>query len=173
MEMIRGGTMASQNIQSLPDEVAQMAATNQLGSFSQSYHVPSGQSVLDSLTIVTLCVFIVLLFCVVIFHVVGGLVFWLMVATGTATIITIIRAVNARENVVYLFQNGIIYSRKQQYTSLLWSQIASCQRHSIWRNGRLDQGIIRTTTGQRFPFGNLAGYEELATSIENAVKSHE
>lgn len=164
--------MASQNIQSLPDEVAQMAATNQLGSFSQSYHVQSGQAVLDSLTLIMLCVFIVLLFCVVIFHV-GGLVFWFMVSTGTAAIISIIRAVNCRENVVYLFKNGIIYSNKQQYTSLSWSQIASCQRRSALLNGRLDQCIVRMTTGQSFPIGNLAGHEELATSIENAVKSHE
>jgi len=166
--------MASQITQTPPDEVAQITATNQLGSFSQSYHVQSpSQAVLDSLTLILLCVFIILVCCIFILHVGGDLILAFTAATGAGALISIFRAVKARENVVYLFQNGFIYSQREQHTPFLWSQIAGCQIRPEWLYGRLDRCIVRTTTGRRIPIGNLAGYEELATNIENAVESHE
>ena len=163
--------MTSQINQTPPDEVAQMAITNQLGSFSQSYHAQSAShAVLDSLTLIMLCVFIIVVFCIFILHVGGDLIFAFAAATGAGTVISIIRAVQAHENVIYLFQNGTIYSHREQLTPFRWSQIASCQIRSEWLYGRLDQCIVRTTTGRRIPIGNLAKYKELATSIENVIE---
>jgi len=166
--------MAYQTPLALPDDVAQIAATNQLGSFSRSYRQTQSVSevVLDGSVILIFILALFSMFLYFILNLRGSLIFSFMVASITATIFTIIRAVKASKNVVYLFQNGIIYSQNERHTPLPWPQIASYKMRRGVLYTPLDRCIVKTKKGRTIFLGNLAEYEELATSIKNSIEPH-
>lgn len=169
--------MAYQSTQALPNDVAQIAATNHLGPFSAAYRASrNSEAIVGGCLIVVAGMLSITFFSLLRYGV--PIPWWvgILLVVGAFLIGSLgfgMYGTLGGVSAAYLFENGIVYSQKRQLTALLWSQIASCEMRQGSNAGYRERCIVRTKDGRAIPFGNFARYEELGTSIKNAVEPHE
>ncbi|MBO0782892.1 MAG: hypothetical protein J2P37_29105 [Ktedonobacteraceae bacterium] len=167
----------------VPGQIASLATTSQLGTFSRCYEAQTPLAVIGTgllISVLAILVLGLLLLIATFLHVAFGSLALLLLMIPVLAVVYMIGGVLRSGHKVYVFRHGIIACQGSQITVLPWNQIQQIFHQqswavtlSSWKAEHVYRLTLHDAQSQTVELSSyIRGVKELGQIIEEAVASH-